>query len=138
MSEFPKDAEELFDPDAHKKDETAAFLDPPQSNSDPKSLQRKRVSDKSGELKEEADLIEVLSTPGGVRFICRLLERCGIDQPVFHHSNSWMCEVAGRRQIGNDLRDWIKNCGLEFWFRVEQEWETKRPKPKTSEKLAKR
>lgn len=134
MNEFPRDAEELTDPDAHKEDETAAFLDTPQKNSDPRALQTKRVSDKSRDLKEEADLIEVLSTPGGLRFMLRLLARCGIDLPVFHPSNSVMCEVAGRRQVGNDLREWIKNCGLEYWFRVEQAWEEQRVKPKTSEK----
>lgn len=137
MSEYPRDADELSDPDAHKEDETAAFLDRPQKNSDPRALQTKRVSDKSRDLKEEADLIEVLSTEGGVRFICRLFERCGLDLPVYHPSNSVMCEVAGRRQVANDLRDWIKNCGLPFWFRIEEEWEQKRAKPKTSERRSK-
>lgn len=137
MNEFPRDADELTNPDAHKPDETAAFLDPPQKNSDSKTLQSKRVSDKSRELKEEGDLIEVLSSDAGVRFLVRLFERCGMDLPVFHPSNSVMCEVAGRRQVANDLRDWIKNCGLEYWFRVEHEWEQKRVKPKTSEKRSK-
>lgn len=134
MSEYPRDADELSDPDAHKEDETAAFLDRPQKNSDPRALQTKRVSDKSRDLKEEGDLIEVLNTEGGVRFIVRLMVRCGVDLPVFHPSNSVMCEVAGRRQVANDVRDWIKNCGLEYWFRVEQEFEENRAKPKTSER----
>jgi hypothetical protein len=137
LNEYPRDAEELTDPDAHKEDESAGFLDRPQKNSDTRSLQAKRVSDKSRDLKEESDLIEVLATEGGVRFIVRLLNRCGIDAPVFHPSNSVMCEVAGRRQIANDVRTWIKDAGLEYWFRVEQEFELLRAKPKTSERRPK-
>jgi hypothetical protein len=140
MSEnpFPNDSAELSDPDAHKPDETATFLDAPQPNSDPKLLQRKRVTDKSKELKEEGDLLMVLSTPEGLRFMVRLFGICGLDQPVFHPSNSVMCEIAGRRQIANQLRNWIKDAGLEQWFRVEQEFEKSRAKPKTSERAARR
>lgn len=132
MSEFPKDAAELFDPDAHKVDEK--FLDDPQPNSDPKVLQTRKLKDKSKDLKEEGDLLVVLSTPEGIRFLVKLFGICGLDQPSFHPSNSVMCEIAGRRQIGNQLRDWIKDAGLEHWFAIEREFEKFRAKPKTSER----
>jgi hypothetical protein len=130
-----KDANELFaDPqDKAVKDPIDAIIDRPTTN-DPKALKDKALSDKQKDLQAENDLKAVLSQPQGIRFVVRLLQTCGIDQPVFYASNSVMCEVAGRRQIANQLRDWIKNADLSFWFAVEKEFETVRPKPKTSER----
>lgn len=130
-----RDADELFEgPDKPKPDGTEKFLDKRQSNSDPKRLKEKAVSAKARDLQDENDLKAILSSEAGVRFMVKLFNRCGIDQPAFHPSNSMMCEIAGRRQIANDLREWIKNCGLEYWFAVEREFETRRPKPQTSER----
>lgn len=136
MSDYtgpPKNAEDLFDPDANKPDDADRILDKPPRTNDPRELKKRAVSQKAKDLQDENDLRAIVATPEGRRFIVRLLMRCGIDQPVFHGSNSVMCEVAGRRQIANDVRDWIKNCGLEFWFHVEHEFEQHRPKPRTSE-----
>jgi hypothetical protein len=135
VSRPDKDANELFrDPEENaRKDPLDDIIDRGKTN-DPAKLKEKALSDKNRELQAENDLKAILVTPQGVRFVVRLLQRCGIDQPNFHPSNSVMCEIAGRRQIGNDVRDWIKNCDLSFWFAVEKEFESVRPKPKSSEK----
>jgi hypothetical protein len=123
-------ADELFDPDA-KKTADPEF----RSNADRKALKKQATTDKQKAISEENDLRTVLSTAEGVRFLVRLLMRCGIDQPAYWPDHGQMCEIAGRRQVANDLRDWIKDCGLELWFRVEDEFEShRRPKPKTESK----
>jgi hypothetical protein len=127
----PSNADELFDPE---KEPAPQFLDRPQRANDPKALQEKALKDKSRDLQDENDLRAVLATREGIRFVVRLLLACGIDQPVFQANNSLMCEVAGRRSIANQLRDWVKNVGLKEWFAVEEEFENYRPKPKTSER----
>lgn len=135
----PRSADDLFDPD--KEDihpHAEKYLDTPQRSADPKALKQKAIDDKTRDLQDENDLRVVLETAEGVRFIVRLLLACGIDQPVFQANNSLMCEVAGRRSIANQVRDWVKNVGLPEWFKVELEFENHRPKPKTSEKLKKR
>lgn len=124
-------ADELFDPG---KKPDPSYLDKRERSNDPKALKEKATKDKARELQDENDLRAVLQTPAGVRFVVRVLLACGIDQPVFQPNNSLMCEVAGRRSIANQLRDWVKNVGLEEWFTVEREFENFRPKPKTSEK----
>jgi hypothetical protein len=130
----PRNADELFDPEGSQPDPVDRILDQPPRTNDPRALKQRAISQKARDLTEENDLRAIVATPEGRRFIVRLLMRCGIDQPVYHPSNSTMCEIAGRRQIANDLRDWVKNCGLEQWFAVEQEFEQYRPKPKTSER----
>lgn len=127
-------ADELFDPERKPAPD---FLDRPQRSNDPKALKEKALKDKERELQDENDLRKVLGMPEGVRLVVRLLMACGIDQPVFWPNNSQMCEVAGRRSIANQLRDWVKNVGLEEWFAVEREFENYRPKPKTSERSKK-
>lgn len=123
-------ADELFDPDS-KKTADPEF----RSSADRKALRKQATTDKQKQISEENDLRTVLSTSEGVRFVVRLLSRCGIDQPAFWPDHGQMCEIAGRRQVANDLRDWIKDCGLEVWFKVEDEFEQhRRPKPKEKPK----
>lgn len=126
----PRDAEELFDPDAKASSDADRINGPPPKANNPQDLKAKGITDRQREIQDGNDLTAVLSAPSGVRFVVRLLMRCGIDQPNFHASNSMMCEIAGRRQIANDLRDWVKNCGLDEWFKIEREFENYRPKPK--------
>lgn len=133
----PRDAQELFDPEAHKPDATDAFLDTPVKTNDPKALRAKALSDKQKELREEGDLREVLATKAGVRLIARIIGGpCGWNLPYFHPSNSWMSEIAGRRSVGYQLEQWISDADLTLWFAVRRELEVMRPKPKTTaEKL---
>lgn len=134
MSESPQTAEELFDPDARKPDGTEAFLDQPVNASDPKQLKAKALDDKSRALKEENDILAVLGTDAGVRFVARLILACGWNAPYYMPNNSAMCEIAGRRSIAWQLEQWVKDTGLPLWFAVEQELEQTRVKPKTSER----
>lgn len=132
----PRDATELFDPDARKPDGTEAFLDKPTKTNDPKALKDKQVSDKVKAFNEENDLRAVLSIDAGVRFVARLIGGpCGWNLPYFHSSNSVMCEIAGRRSIAYQLENWICDIDVSFWEAIRRELEKQRPKPKTSEKL---
>jgi hypothetical protein len=128
-----KDAQELFDPDSVRPDETDAFLDTPTKTNDPVALKKKALSDKQKSLADENDLRELLKTRAGVRFIARLIGGpCGWNMPYFHGSNSVMCEIAGRRSVGFQLEQWISDVDLSLWFAVRRELEILRPKPKTS------
>lgn len=130
----PSSTEELLDPDARKSDSVDQILDKPIPTNDPKALKKKGLSDKARDLEQEADLRTVLATVQGVRFMARLIEACGWNQPYFHPSNSFMCEIAGRRSIAYQLEQWISDADLALWIRVRSELEKSRPKPKSSEK----
>ncbi len=133
MSEA-RSADDLYR-DPLDKDELPPFLDPVTKTNDPKRLREKALSDKQKELKQEADLREVLSTEGGVRFVARILtEFCVIDAPAFHPNNSTMCNIAGRRQVGQQIKELIRNAEFDLWVKVDRQIERERPKPKSSER----
>ncbi len=77
----------------------------------------------------------MLSTEGGVRFVARILtEFCVIDAPAFHPNNSTMCNIAGRRQVGQQIKELIRNAEFDLWVKVDRQIERERPKPKSSER----
>ena len=99
-----------------------AFLKTPPKNNDPKELKRKGIDDKAKAIREENDIRAVLGLEPGIRFIARLLgEICFIDQSAFHPNNSTMCNVAGRRQVGQIVKDLIRDADFELWVRVDRE-----------------
>lgn len=136
MADIPRSAEELFDPEGVKPDETAAFIDGPVNAADAKRLKKKAVSDKAQEFTDETDLRELLALPSGagVRFLARLLEHCNWNAEHFHPSNSVMSYAAGRRSICRDLENWVSDADLELWIAVRRQLELVRPRPKTSQK----
>jgi wobble nucleotide-excising tRNase len=112
-------------------EELPIFLDRPPKTNDPKELRRKATDDKAKALKQESDLREVLATAGGIRFLSRLLsEVCYIDESAFNPNNSIMSNIAGRRQIGQAIKEMIRNVDFEAWIRVDREIEAARAKPK--------
>jgi hypothetical protein len=126
----PKDAEELFDPDAGSQQPEDRVLAPPPKTNDPKALRQKALSDKQRDLQDENDLKAVLATPFGIRLLARIIGGpCGWNAPYYHPSNSQMCEIAGRRSIGFQLEQWICDADLKLWFAVRTELEKLRAKP---------
>lgn len=137
MTDLPRTAEELFDPDSVHPDSLDTLLD--HSNAaDASRLKRKAAADKAQEFTDEADLREILTLPSGAgaRFLARLLEHCNWNQEHFHPSNSVMCYASGRRSICRDLENWVSDADLELWLAVRKQLELKRPKPKTSERAS--
>ncbi len=133
MSDF--DADDLTRDPQEPRPELPAFLDPVVKANDPKALRKKGVDDKGKALKAEADLREVLATQAGVRFVARILaDLCYLDAPAFHPNNSTMCNIAGRRQIGQEIKTLIRDADFDLWVSVDRELETRRPKPKTAER----
>jgi hypothetical protein len=119
--------------DPNQPDALPDFLDEPVKTNDPKELRKKQIDDKAKELKQEADLREVLSTQGGVRFVARILdELCYIDATPFNPNNSTMCNIAGRRQIAMEIKRMVRDADFELWVKVDRELESRRPKPRTS------
>jgi hypothetical protein len=112
-----------------------AFLKEPAKTNDPKELKRKATDDKARELKQQNDIRAVLSTDAGIRFVARLLgEVCLVDAPAFHPQSSVMCNIAGRRQVGQVVKEMIRDTDFELWVRVDRELEeqrssVKRPAP---------
>jgi hydroxymethylpyrimidine pyrophosphatase-like HAD family hydrolase len=62
------------------------------------------------------DLRFVLGTAQGQRFVARILERCGVDRPVFNANGSAMNHAEGRRSIGIEINDDAKEASLEAWL----------------------
>jgi hypothetical protein len=112
-------------------EELPIFLDRPPKTNDPKELKRKATDDKAKALKQESDLREVLATAAGVRFVAKILnDFCVLDAPAFHPNNSTMCNIAGRRQVGQQIKELIRDCDFDLWVKVDREIEAARAKPK--------
>lgn len=127
----PRNAEELFNPDA-APDPDEAITGGRVRTSDVQALQRKAVADTITEITDENDIREVLAiaSGAGVRFVARLIETCGWNTPHFNPSNSVMSEIAGRRSIAWQVEGWISDADVELWLIVRRTLEVKRQKPK--------
>jgi hypothetical protein len=126
-----RSADDLYkDPQAEPEVLPAFLREPPKTN-DPKELKRKATDDKARELKQQNDIRAILTTEAGVRFMARLLgEICFIDAPAFHPNNSTMSNIAGRRQVGQTVKDIIRDTDFNLWVKVDRELEEQRPKMK--------
>lgn len=128
-----RDADDLTRDPQQERETPHSFSDPVVKSNDPKALKKKAIDDKSRALKQENDLREVLASQAGVRFIARLLgEICFIDASAFNQNNSVMSNIAGRRQIGQTVKELIRDVDFDLWVKVDRELESHRPKPKTS------
>lgn len=126
-----RSADDLYRDPQEEPAPVPAFLKEPPKTNDPKQLRIKATDDKAREIKQQNDIRAILATEAGVRFIARLLgEICYIDQPVFHPNNSTMCNVAGRRQVGQTVKDLIRDTDFNLWVKVDRELEERRAKPK--------
>jgi hypothetical protein len=67
------------------------------------------------------DLKFILGTPQGQRFIARLLDRCGVDRPVFNANGSQMNHAEGRRSIGIEINDEARDVSLEWWLKMQRD-----------------
>lgn len=128
-----RDADDLTRDPQEERAAELPFLDPIVKSNDPKALKKKAIDDKSKALKQENDLREILSTQAGVRFVARVLgDLCYIDVTPFHTNTTTMANIAGRRQIGLELKTLIRDVDFDLWVKVDRELEAARPKPKTS------
>jgi hypothetical protein len=126
-----RSADDLIRDPQEDPEKLPPFLDQPVKSNDPKALKKKATDDKAKLIKQENDIRAILSTEAGVRFVARLLgEICFIDASAFHPNNSTMCNVAGRRQVGQLVKDLIRDCDFELWVKVDRELEVNRPKSK--------
>jgi hypothetical protein len=117
-----RSAEDLTEDPQVKPTDPPPFIDVPVKTNDPKALKRKQIDDKAKALKDEADLREILATQGGVRFLARLLgELCYLDFTVFHSNSMTMANIAGRRQIGLEIKELIRECDFDLWVKVDRE-----------------
>lgn len=130
-----RDADDLTRDPQEDRPKDSPFLDPVVKSNDPKALKKQATDAKSKALRQENDVRELLGTQAGIRFVARLLgEICFIDESAFNPNNSTMCNIAGRRQVGQQVKTIIRDCSFELWVKVDRELEETRPKPKTSEK----
>lgn len=127
-----RSADDLNRDPQEPEEKLPAFLDETRSTNDPKKLKKQATDDKAKRIRQENDVRAILATEAGVRFMARLLgEICFIDAPAFHPNNGTMCNIAGRRQVGQAVKDLIRDCDFELWVKVDRELEAGRPKPKT-------
>ncbi len=134
MSQEIRSADDLTrDPQA-EPERDPPFLDIPAKTNDPKALKAKAISDKGKAIKAENDLREVLSTQAGIRLVARILaDICCIEAAAFHPNNSTMCNIAGRRQVGQQIKELIREADFDLWVRVDREIEALKPrKPRSS------
>src|SRR5580693_8113386 len=126
-----RSADDLYKDPQDEPEKVPAFLKEPAKNNDPKQLRQKAIDDKAREIKQQNDIRAILSTEAGVRFVARILgEICFIDAPAFHPQQSTMCNIAGRRQVGQQLKEIIRDSEWALWVKVDWELEQMRSKPK--------
>ncbi len=107
------------------------YLDKPVKTNDPKALKAKATDDKAKEIREQNDIRAILSTEAGVRFMGRILgEFCYIDESVFNPNNAIMSNIAGRRQVGQQIKFAIRDTDFDLWIKVDHQLEERRAKPK--------
>ena len=126
-----RSADDLTRDPQEEPERLPAFLKEPPKTNDPKELKRKATDDKARAIKQENDVRELLATQAGIRFMARLLgDICFIDASAFHQNNSVMSNIAGRRQVGQQVKEIIRDADFDLWVKVDRELETMRPKPK--------
>jgi hypothetical protein len=125
-----RSADDLTRDPQEEPERIPTFLEQSRKTNDPKALKKQATDDKGKQIRQENDLRAILTTEAGVRFVARLLsEICFIDAPAFHPNNSTMCNVAGRRQVGQVVKEIIRDCDFDLWVKVDRELESLRPKP---------
>lgn len=130
----PKDAEELYrsPEDVAAPDPTAAFLDKPVKTNDPKALKDKAVSDKVLELRIENAIRGLLATDGGADLMAHIIgHMCGCHFPGFSANPHIRDEMFGRRSIGWQLEQMIRDIDFDLWVRVDRALEQRRQRPKS-------
>lgn len=126
-----RSADDLTRDPQDEPEKVPPFLEQPRKTNDPKALKKQATDDKAKQLRQENDLRAILATEAGVRFMARLLgEICFIDAPAFHPNSSTMSNIAGRRQIGQVVKELIRDCDFDLWVKVDRELEALRPKAK--------
>jgi hypothetical protein len=125
-----RSADDLYS-DPQEAEKPLPFLERPQKTNDPKAIKAKGIDDKAKRIKQENDIRALLGTEAGIRFIARILgEFCYIDASAFHPNNSTMCNISGRRQVGQQIKEAIRDFDFDSWVKVDRELEQQRPKPK--------
>ena len=83
---------------------------------------RKRTeTDKERRTQMATDLAWVLSTRQGRRFVARLLEKCGVELPVFNSNGSTMTHAEGRRSVGIEVLQELKLQHRDAWLQMVDE-----------------
>lgn len=67
---------------------------------------------------EEADLLGVMSTPGGRRLFFALLERSGVMAGAFDRDAGVMAFLEGRRSVGIELVQWLQAATPKEYLRM--------------------
>ncbi len=128
-----RSADDLNRDPQEPEEKLPAFLDTARKTNDPKRLNKQATDDKAKRIKEENDVRAVLATEPGLRFVARILsDLCNLDALAFHPQSSVMCNIAGRRQVGQVLKEIIRDCDFDLWVKVDRELETMRPKAQKS------
>lgn len=85
--------------------------------------QERQATEKQQERRSQmkTDLAWVMSTRQGRRFVQRLLDKCGVELPVFNPNGSTMTHAEGRRSIGIELLGELKINAKEEWLAMVNE-----------------
>lgn len=69
----------------------------------------------------KADLLHVLGSSQGRRFVRRVFQDCGVFTAMPAHDPLLMASLEGKRQVGLALFDQVKACGANFITQLLQE-----------------
>lgn len=78
-------------------------------------------ADKDRRTQVVQDLAWVLSSKQGRRFVARVLEKCGVELPVFNSNGATMTHAEGRRSVGLELLAEMKAHHRDAWLRLVDE-----------------
>ena len=81
-----------------------------------KDLEKRQEELAQEQLKKEKDLIEVMSTEAGRRFVWKLLEKTGMFRSQFIEKSLMLYWLCGRRDLGLEIfNDLTTVCPELFW-----------------------
>jgi len=89
-------------------------------NDDDEDERAARAGERQQERRSQlrTDLAWVMGTVQGRRFVQRLLDKCGVDQPVFNPNGSTMTHAEGRRSVGIELLIDLKANAKDEWLQM--------------------
>lgn len=94
-----------------------------QNSADADQVKGARLKEKFKNEREDLDIVEVLSTLPGRRFVWRYLAKCGVFKSSYSHSGSEVYFNEGRRDIGLALLGDIMRASPQSYIQMMKEEE---------------
>jgi len=79
------------------------------------------MADKEKLPQEDLDVISVMSSEQGRRFVQRILNMAGTESDTFDIDPYRHANLAGRRGVGTTVSTIVQNATIDLYFKMKQE-----------------